>query len=341
MRRAQTLVFTDATERDAYADAGVGDFALIETGPGTWRWNGAAWVEAIDPTAIHVDVASEISAITAKATPVSGDFLVIEDAADANNKKRITLGSLPAAGGAPQYGTLTTTTIATAPVGLWNLDGDALDASGNGNNGTKVNDSEYIALGGRRFLHIPNVGVGTPGYIDVAADAAFQLDGDMSCFVAAASLNGFSTTGFLVNCGDVAAASDPDRELHSLYMTSSIPGYPSTRWKRSALTYSSNGTLTPTTVDRGCSFFTVGYVRDATANTIKWFYNGAEVETQGGKLPPTPGQGGNNGLTLGANFGGASPWNGGILGSAALWAAKISAADMRALDAAIRGGMGA
>lgn len=51
-----------------------------------------------DPDAIHDNVAGEIAAITAKATPVSGDFLLIEDSADSNNKKRITIGDLPGGG---------------------------------------------------------------------------------------------------------------------------------------------------------------------------------------------------------------------------------------------------
>lgn len=46
------------------------------------------------PSAIHDDVASEISTITAKSPTVSGDFLLIEDSADSNNKKRITVGDL-------------------------------------------------------------------------------------------------------------------------------------------------------------------------------------------------------------------------------------------------------
>ena len=51
----------------------------------------------IDDTAIHDDTAAEISAITAKATPTTADYLLIEDAADSNNKKSITVGDLPAA----------------------------------------------------------------------------------------------------------------------------------------------------------------------------------------------------------------------------------------------------
>jgi hypothetical protein len=50
-----------------------------------------------DADAIHDNVAAEISAIAAKATPTTSDYLVIEDAADSDNKKSITIGDLPAA----------------------------------------------------------------------------------------------------------------------------------------------------------------------------------------------------------------------------------------------------
>jgi hypothetical protein len=50
-----------------------------------------------DPNAIHVNVASEISGIALKAAPTTSDLLVLEDAADGNNKKRTTIGDLPAA----------------------------------------------------------------------------------------------------------------------------------------------------------------------------------------------------------------------------------------------------
>ena len=55
-----------------------------------------------DADAIHDNVASEISAITEKGTPVSADLIVIEDSADSNNKKRVQLGNLPA--GAATHG---------------------------------------------------------------------------------------------------------------------------------------------------------------------------------------------------------------------------------------------
>lgn len=47
-----------------------------------------------DATAIHDDQANEISAITAKATPVGNDLLVIEDSAASNVKKSISVASM-------------------------------------------------------------------------------------------------------------------------------------------------------------------------------------------------------------------------------------------------------
>ena len=52
-----------------------------------------------DSDAIHDNVSSEISAITAKGTPVGADFLIIEDSEDSNNKKSITVADLPNGGG--------------------------------------------------------------------------------------------------------------------------------------------------------------------------------------------------------------------------------------------------
>lgn len=56
-------------------------------------------VAGFDANAIHDNVAAEISAIALKAVPVAGDFLVIEDSAAADAKKRITIGTLPGGGG--------------------------------------------------------------------------------------------------------------------------------------------------------------------------------------------------------------------------------------------------
>ena len=49
-----------------------------------------------DANAVHVNVGGEINGITVKGTPTSSDILLIEDAADSNNKKKITIANLPA-----------------------------------------------------------------------------------------------------------------------------------------------------------------------------------------------------------------------------------------------------
>jgi len=65
------------------------------------RYSGSDWevceptAAGIDTDAIHDNVSGEIVAITEKATPVSGDVLVIEDSEDSNNKKRLQVGNLP------------------------------------------------------------------------------------------------------------------------------------------------------------------------------------------------------------------------------------------------------
>lgn len=51
-----------------------------------------------DADAIHDNIAAEISAIAEKVSPIGADFLLLEDSADSNNKKRIQVSSLPGAG---------------------------------------------------------------------------------------------------------------------------------------------------------------------------------------------------------------------------------------------------
>ena len=57
-----------------------------------------AVADGSDGTAIHDNVASEISAVTEKATPISADMIIIEDSADSNSKKMVQVGNLPAVG---------------------------------------------------------------------------------------------------------------------------------------------------------------------------------------------------------------------------------------------------
>jgi len=50
-----------------------------------------------DSTAIHTDVASEISGLTHKASPATGDFILIEDSASGNAKRYSTVGEIATA----------------------------------------------------------------------------------------------------------------------------------------------------------------------------------------------------------------------------------------------------
>jgi len=87
-----TLIDTgDSRLSDARTPSGAAGGDLGGTYPDPTVDDGA------DATAIHDNVAAEISVVTEKLTPVSGDFLLIEDSAAANVKKRVQVGNLPAA----------------------------------------------------------------------------------------------------------------------------------------------------------------------------------------------------------------------------------------------------
>ncbi len=59
--------------------------------------------DGADGTAVHDNVAAEISVVTEKVTPVADDLLLIEDSAAANAKKRVKIGNLPSGGGAKAF----------------------------------------------------------------------------------------------------------------------------------------------------------------------------------------------------------------------------------------------
>lgn len=62
--------------------------------------DGSAWnaITGTDTNAVHVNVGAEISGISAKGSPTTSDYMLIEDAADSNNKKSITIGDIPSLG---------------------------------------------------------------------------------------------------------------------------------------------------------------------------------------------------------------------------------------------------
>ena len=85
----------------------------------TWNATTSKWAAddpagGADPNAVHTNAASEISAITEKVSPVSGDMLIIEDSAAADVKKMIQIGNLPSGAG----GGFTLAALKTASVSV-------------------------------------------------------------------------------------------------------------------------------------------------------------------------------------------------------------------------------
>lgn len=78
-------------------NAKVSDATLIDTGDSRLSDN------RNDAAAIHKAVAAEISALTEKTTPISGDHLIIEDSAASNVKRRVQIGNLPAPAVVEEY----------------------------------------------------------------------------------------------------------------------------------------------------------------------------------------------------------------------------------------------
>jgi len=82
----------------AYAEAEKQTYTCTDAALGTWVSAGGGG-GGVDTTAIHKATAGEISVISEKAIPTTADYLLIEDAADDDNKKRITINDLPSGGG--------------------------------------------------------------------------------------------------------------------------------------------------------------------------------------------------------------------------------------------------
>ena len=90
----------DATECGNAGDVGLG------TNENLCRWSTAAsaWIgdgggPGGDTTAIHESIAGEIAGIAEKASPVDSDWVLIEDSAAGNVKKKAQIGNLPSAAG--------------------------------------------------------------------------------------------------------------------------------------------------------------------------------------------------------------------------------------------------
>lgn len=158
---------------------------------------------------IHTNIAGEIAGVTLKASPTGSDLLLIEDAAAANAKKRITIGSLPSSGGVPTSRQI----IAGAGLtGGGDLTADrTLDVVANADGSIAVNandiqvgvlatDAQHGNRGGGA-LHANAVAAGAAGFM-TGADKT-KLDGIASGAQVNTVDSVFSRTGAVV-----AAAND-------------------------------------------------------------------------------------------------------------------------------------
>ena len=104
---------------------------------------GGAGAPGTDNNAIHTNESSEISALTEKASVVSGDYLLIEDSETANSKKRTSISGLRIT--QSQVTDLDTEAIATLVHGVTTLNIPILEVNGD------AISSHNNELGGRRY----------------------------------------------------------------------------------------------------------------------------------------------------------------------------------------------
>lgn len=129
-------VFADATDT---ITGGASDTLAVNNGqaeyvfytPGT-DWFAIAEPSVTDGSAIHDDTAGEIAGVALKGVPVNADLLLIEDSADGNNKKRITIGSLPGGGAVDPTDSFYNLAAATFPGPYAASVGDLVEADATG-----------------------------------------------------------------------------------------------------------------------------------------------------------------------------------------------------------------
>jgi hypothetical protein len=150
-------------------------------------------LSASDSAAIHDNAASEIHAVTEKATPVDADEILIEDSADSYNKKRVQIGNLPGGSGGA---TIHTSAYASPP---------ASPASGD----LWLPSDSYVALRYSGSVWMP-WGPIVPLKMPVDGDFAWINQGGAS--VTALSTGGIrmvGTTGTAIRIRKKAAPSPP------------------------------------------------------------------------------------------------------------------------------------
>jgi hypothetical protein len=195
---AVAWTFADATDRGTFTPASgipmlaaqltaddVGKFAwqldtdeiyvLTGIGPETW-----VSIGGVDANAIHDNVAGEIAALTL-ATAASADHILIEDASDSNNKKRVEANSI-AATGPPQNHAVTHENGGSDEIDVTNLSGLLADAQ------TPLVHASSHSDGGSDEITVENLAAGSTTTTDrLRPDGAGGLE-----FVASNDITDFS-----------------------------------------------------------------------------------------------------------------------------------------------------
>ncbi len=213
---------------------------------------GAILGAGTDNNAIHDNVAGEIAAIATKASPVVGDFLLIEDSAAANAKKKIVIGSLP--GGAAE--SLSATLVAgsttggtdlvvsasdairftegTGPVtginqiGIWNSNGVAADENPNTLYAIHESSGEQMPLAGANvFVYRPGGTAGGQIYTDMEkAYAAVLAAASSTAPVGRTNIQEvYPSTVFIIDTDTL-----PARPANAAYDLSNVTLVPTTRY---------------------------------------------------------------------------------------------------------------
>ena len=169
-----------------------------------FSYSGSTWAEVgggggTDVNAVHVNAPSEISGITAKATPTASDLLIIEDVADGNNKKKITIGDLPSSGGGASIYTASDTIgsgrVATLTDTLRFKDG-TFEIQGIGTTGSSalaIYDGQGTPVKLWDFLDNGNVNLGVDSVVDLGNtnNLTIENSGASSNFQINSSGNGY------------------------------------------------------------------------------------------------------------------------------------------------------
>jgi hypothetical protein len=152
-------------EKTVPADA---DLILIEDSADSYnkkklRMDNLPSSSGTDSAAIHDNVAGEINAISEKITPADADLVIIEDSADAHNKKKIQIANL-----------LAETTGDVATDAIWDAKGDLAV-------GTGADTSSRLAVGTDGKILVANSGEATGLKWDGPVATSAYHDADQTC----------------------------------------------------------------------------------------------------------------------------------------------------------------